>query len=305
MAHPAFINFLQEFSALKSKVNNNPNSVVWMAGQSRDVQALAMNVYIAWQKLNTLLATAPSKGIDRVPRGFRGQFLDYESKWAEKIGKAFSDAIAKIIENMNEIPEMSREDEDQEPDRPDFNPRHEDAAELVGNMHWLADLYAQEDSDIGDEQRKGLQAWDWFEQTVGLDLEAIATRWKRIEPVFIPDHVANAYGASEAGSLSELLDQAVTAYVHGASAAAVAMCRALTELVLTKHYGCEGEDLENIIIFAEKQPRYYWMKKHKFQKKRKLANQVLHEYRRLTDESVVNWLAAIKELIEKVPNKGT
>ena len=35
-----------------------------------------------------------------------------------------------------------------------------------------------------------------------------------------------------------------------------------------------------------------------------MANQALHEYRRLTDESVVNWLAAIKELIERVPNKG-
>ena len=131
----------------------------------------------------------------------------------------------------------------------------------------------------------------------------MAERWKRVDPVFVPDHVANAYGVSEPGSLYELLDQAVRAYVYGASAAAIAMCRALTKLILRRHYGCEGEDLERIIIFAETQPNYRWMKRHKLQDKRRLANQVLHEYRHVADESVVAWLSTLKELIDRAPDK--
>ena len=49
--------------------------------------------------------------------------------------------------------------------------------------------------------------------------------------------VANRYGASEKGSLLHLLDDAVRAYVSGAPAAAIALCRAALEMVLKRHYG--------------------------------------------------------------------
>jgi hypothetical protein len=304
MAHAAIIDFLHKFSALRSKVNNKPSNLVWMAGQSSDVEAAAIGAYLAWQTLNSFLATAPSKGIDRVPKGFKQEFQDHESKWSEWVGKVIGNTITRIIEDLAENPEQPDATEDQEPDRPDFNPVAENPAQLVEDILWLSDAYAQWDDDLADQQRKALQAWEWFENTAGLNLKAVARRWKLIPPMFIPDHVADAYGRSQPGSLYELLDEAVKAYVFGASGAAIAMCRALTGLILTKHYGCEGEDLERIIVFAEQQPKYHWMKKHKLQDKRKLANQVLHDYREVADEAVVNWLTMLKELIERVPDRS-
>lgn len=304
MAHPTITDFLHRFTALRSKVNNNPRNITWMAAQSSDVQALTIVTYCAWLGFRRFAATVPGKAIDRVPKGFKAQLRDYEADWADTIGEVVGKAIAKSVEEIDEIPEAPSEEE-QESDRPNFDPRWENAAQLVEDLLWLSDTHAQFDDDIADQQRKALQAWDWFRDTAGLDLKAVAHRWKEIEPILVPDHVANAYGASDPSSLYEMLNQAVRAYVYGASAAAIAMCRTLTDLVLTRHYGCQGEDLEQVIIFAEKQPKNLWVKRLALQDKRRLANQVLHEYREVEDKAVVDWLTTLKELIERVPDKGS
>ena len=304
MTHPRIVTFLQSFPALKAKVNHNPRNLVWMAHESIEVEKLAVDVFNADQDLKTLLATASSKAITPVPTGFKGVLADYRSEWEDKIGVVISDVISKVLKELKEASDPVSDNTGSEPDRPSFDARFENAAELIEDILWLSDAHAQEDSDLGDEQRKALQAWDWFRDTVGLDLKAVAARWRRIQPVFVPDHVANAHGYTEPGSLYELLDQAVRAYVFGASTAAIAMCRALTELILTRHYDCEGDELKSIIIFAESRYKYAWMKKHKLDEKRKLANQVLHQYRHATNESVLGWLATLKELIEKAPIKS-
>ena len=71
----------------------------------------------------------------------------------------------------------------------------------------------------------------------------------------MPAHVSNRYGASEKGSLSQLLDDAMRAYVFGAPCTAIVMCRAALEMVFKKHYGrgqWENEPLENLIVLASR-----------------------------------------------------
>jgi hypothetical protein len=70
----------------------------------------------------------------------------------------------------------------------------------------------------------------------------------------MPAHVSNEHGLTEKGSLNDLLDDAVRAYVFGAPAAAIAMCRAALEMVLKRHYGQGQWDdvrgLDNLIVLA-------------------------------------------------------
>ena len=303
MAHAALVNFLATFSALKSSVNGNPQNVDWMSRERSKVATHVVATWFSWQKLSKLLATSSSKAIDRAPKGFNATYTEYEAKWKDQVDKAFELLVPKLLEIMKRRAE-NKEETDVEADRPEFDPIRDNPAKLIEDILWLANVYAQEDDELGDEQHKALQAWDWFRETVGLDLREISERWRQLEPTFVPDHVANAYGSSDPRSLYQLLDQAVRAYVFGTSAASIAMCRALTEMVLRMHYGCDGEDLENVIIYAEEKPKYFWMKRLQLHEKRKLANAALHKARPITDESVVMFLRTVKELIERAPTPG-
>jgi hypothetical protein len=88
-----------------------------------------------------------------------------------------------------------------------------------------------------------------------IDIGSVFRRWRRLPVVFMPAHVSNRYGASEKGSLSHLLDDAMRAYVFGAPCTAIVMCRAALEMVFKKHYGrgqWENEPLENLIVLASR-----------------------------------------------------
>lgn len=231
MAHPAVTEFLQKFLALKSKVNGNPNNVAWMATESPEVESLVWGMYLAWRQLAKFLATSPTKSISRVPNTFRGAFQEFESRWNDQINKATDNALVKVIEHLDEIIEELPQDTKEELDRPDFDPVRDDPAELVDTLLWYAVHRADDEGDVGDDHRLGLQAWDYFANTIGLNLTEVARRWRLIQSSFVPEHVANAYGVNDPDSLYELLNQVVRAYVFGASTAAIDMFRSLTELI--------------------------------------------------------------------------
>ena len=44
--------------------------------------------------------------------------------------------------------------------------------------------------------RTNWEAWRYFEDTIGLDLREVNKRWLLIQPIFIPEHVSNTYGAT-------------------------------------------------------------------------------------------------------------
>lgn len=301
MKHGAITEFLERFGDLKARVKHNPGSVVWMAKEREDVARCSSDLSAAWRKLNQYLATSPEKGISRVPSAFKTEFRDFQSDWLRPVEAAAQVHWDKIRPEVEQFISELPKERIAELSRPNFDPTKEDPAELVADMIWLSSAYEDFDDDLGDEQRKAQQAWRYFEDTIGLDLREVNKRWLLIQPIFIPEHVSNTYGANDPTSLNELLYQAVRAFVFGATSAAIAMCRALMDLVLRKHYRCEGEDLKAVIVFAEAQPRYFWMRELRLQEKRLLANALLHDYRRIEEEAVVQFLSALKELIERSP----
>ena len=82
----------------------------------------------------------------------------------------------------------------------------------------------------------------YLERTIGIDISTVFHRWHRMPPFFVPSHVSDKHGLTEKGSLYELLNDAIRAYVAGAPAASIAMCRACLEMVLREHYVGLTED---------------------------------------------------------------
>lgn len=127
----------------------------------------------------------------------------------------------------------------------------------------------------------------------------------------MPAHVSNWYGASEKGSLLHLLDDAVRAYVFGAPAAAIAMCRTALEMVLKRHYGrgdWDDEKLDNLIVLAS----YKYSKivqKEKIDPFRILANRIVPKYDQVgrlseeDDRTILNFFKTLKFLIQRAPER--
>jgi hypothetical protein len=204
-----------------------------------------------------------------------------------------------------------------EPERPDpetdasFDPiRHDGGAAIeLGVDRWEFGA----DGPSGDEAETNscsiaLGAYDYLVETIGLDLHEVFRRWRKVPVVFMPAHVANRYGASEKGSLLQLLDDAVRAYVFGAPAAAIAMCRSALEMVLKRHYGhgqWENAKLGNLVFLASKQ--YDFIKKGSLMPLVKQANRILHNYGQMErlseqeDRTILRFLETVKFLIQRAP----
>lgn len=155
-----------------------------------------------------------------------------------------------------------------------------------------------------------LGAYDYLVNTIGFDIRGAFQRWRKIPVTFRPAHVSNRYGASDKGSLSHLLEDAVRAYTFGSFAATIAMCRATLEMALKQHYLPDQEgnsDLSNLIVLADK--RYDFVQAGKIDPIRKKAYAILHRYHKvdhLSDEdehTILNYLKTVKFLIERAPKR--
>jgi hypothetical protein len=151
--------------------------------------------------------------------------------------------------------------------------------------------------------RLAIGAYDYLTETIGLNLRDVFRRWRDVPVVFMPAHVANRYGASDKGSLPSLLNDAVRAYIFGAPAAAIAMCRAAYEMIRKEHYR-HGE-LENVVVQADYQHGH---DEETIGDLVKRANEIMHNYhnrKRLSpddDRTIVTFLATLKYFIEQAPS---
>lgn len=154
----------------------------------------------------------------------------------------------------------------------------------------------------------GVGALEYFQNTIGIDIQHTFNRWNSLPAVFVPKHVSDKHGISANEGLFALHGQAVRAYIAGAPAAATAMCRALLELVLREHYlrgqVSSKEKLAKVIEIAAAQ--YGFLNAKKMHKLRDDANEVLHDYAKAKKHSgddavILGLLKDLKFYIEKAP----
>ena len=182
-----------------------------------------------------------------------------------------------------------------------------EAVDLVFNWVWNM----HDGSDHAEDLRTGLDAWEWFTETVGLNLVGIQDRWQKLPCTMIPSHFYRGSTVNSSDSLVELLDDATRAYVFGLPAAAISMCRAVCERVLKEFYFYDSErnnGLGKLAILAEK--KYEHVNKMNLRQYIDMANEVMHDYHggHLSENKfdvILEFLEVAKELIEQAPPPPT
>jgi hypothetical protein len=291
-------------------VNSDPLKLGWKSKNDPALQELACDLNGCFQNITRGLARLDRKSVTPPTAAFRGAFREYREKWKGPVETVAAEWMTEQLEVLNQLierigPEKLEEDHPELAKNllgpPDFDPTIESAYDLLDDIFWWAHtiMDTEEGTDTGDSLHKAFQAWYYFQDTIGVDLQQIWHRWSKAQTVFVPPHVAAAHGPEEKGGLFDLLNEAYKAFVFGAHGAAIAMCRALTETVLVKHYGLTSSELKDVIVLAEK--RYPRLHSLKLQDKRRLANRVLHRGEKANEDAVLAYLATVKELIEMAP----
>jgi hypothetical protein len=223
--------------------------------------------------------------------------------------------FGKIRVGVTDNPEeFGLQDGWNDPDK-EFDPKTHDGAYLIEELiSYLRELIEKDDkleSQIATDMRVSLGAYDYLTETIGLDVSGIFRRWKSVPITFMPSHVSKKVGQTEKGSLDDLLNDAVRAFVCGAPAAAIAMCRAALEMVLKRHYGKDAwDDLKLADIIALASRRYGSIPDRQLLRLNRDANKILHNYsarNRMSEKderTILEFIGAVKFLIQRAPNPG-
>jgi hypothetical protein len=129
----------------------------------------------------------------------------------------------------------------------------------------------------------------------------------------IPRHVSRRHGAAEPLSLLTLLQQAQEAFIYGVPFAAIALIRAILEVLSKEHYCATGTDLSELINTARLPQTVPPARLHRL---RTLANNILHFKKssftneRTSDSAaiereIISHLSSLQTLIEQAPQSPT
>ena len=320
------------FDAVKHAASNEPERVKTFYGQHQPLTT-AVHELFSFTSIGDFerrVFHTSKKYHLQTPVGFEKTFRDYKSRWEGVVYEAiFPWLLDRLgIERNEEDIEHEVRDFKSTPERPDpereenFDPLRHDGAKALEMAFWVTQSYADfADSDeLADTtayaSKIGLEAYDYLTGTIGLDVEGVFRRWRNIPMIFLPAHVSNRHGLTERGSLYDLIDDAVRAYVFGAPAAAMAICRAALEMILKRHYDLDyqfrdkmgrlrDKGLGDLIILADEQ--YEFVQGKRLQNLADDANRIMHDYsgrERMSQEdetTILNFLKTIKFMAERAP----
>ena len=310
----AFNDFKRKFRELEQRCGNDATRIEWLVKNSEKARRLVGSLYF-WEhafeselRKHRLLPNVPSWFIDR--------YKLYKQSFAPEVQRIYGLLCLRAfgIDEVDGIPAVDIFYLDGPPAPSEHDPDEGsgwfvpggDGAEAVGAViNWVWGMH--DDSEHAEDLRTGLDAWEWFTETVGLDLVGIEDRWQKLPRSMIPSHFYRGSPAKGTDSLEELLDDATRAYVFGLPAAAIAMCRAVCERTLKEFYFCDSpspQGLGKLSRLAEK--KYEHVKKMNLRKYIGLANEVMHNHRsgHLSENDldvVRKFLETAKGLIERAP----
>lgn len=314
--------FRLAFEQLISACNDNPQTLITFFSERPQFTKLAWQVDSAANQIEKVEAV--SKMMAQVSPEFTKAWKAYLYKWKMQIDYVVATDLGLLdtfgpAPNFKEYVAQRRGSKGKEAPDPAFDdsfvPKFHHGGKAVENLIDLVRDQAAsrredefDDSAIANIYEIGAQALDHFERVIGIDIQQAFDRWDSLPAVFVPKHVSDKHGLTAKDSLFALYVQAVRAYVAGAPAAAIALCRALLETVLKDHYlrkvDTRGENMEGLIDIAV--ARYDFLQGAKLHALRLDANKILHKFaerQQLDDEDtiVLGHLKDLKHYIEKAP----
>jgi len=304
-----FNKFDKAFTQLERRTGGSPGRIEWLVYHEPTARRVVGTIYYLDRTFEAAQFRTPAM---QVPRWFLERYKDYRRRF----GPAVDDAYGRL-----EFRAIDEGEVDGIPAAEIFAPRDPDAREESSYMEgfgaedvdfvfrWVTNM--MDGSRWEEELERGVDAWFHFTDVVGIDLDGIEARWNSLPRTLIPSGGVRGGAAPATADVEALLDQAMRAYVFGLPEAAMAMCRAVCELVLRRLYtnaggdGAEKKTLGDLIVIAErkfKKLRQLGLRSH-----RNNANSILHEYRAnqrpsaQRNEQVLSFLTTLRTLIEMGP----
>ena len=326
--------FVRTFRAVKSGLGGTYDADVFARKLEEDENFVAIVDHLDSLVRSVLegLKKKKDKTVKQAHPEFAKELSEFKTRWEQlpvdylmwRMGPLELDIEALIKEASSSQSGNVVEDRD---DEFEFDDEKESGASLVSGMV----KYVRDHAEFGGGQfNRMAEAFLWFEAR-GLDLDVFERRWKKIPIIFVPKHASDGYDiAPRSGSgkrdlkghkgLYWLLDEALHAYYFGADAAAICVCRALTEELIEKFYLDQNEISEItartkspsplkafIKASEEKHPQ---VKKHNLVTKIEVANEVLHQAKldissmqkwSGSENLIRQWVLSLKTLIENAP----
>lgn len=322
--------FMLTFTALRTATNDSPRTLITFFRDKPNFQTIATELKNIADRIE--LASSLRKVHSQIDERFISEWKLYRYKWRREVEYIVAEPLLNInlfddedftpvsFEGFRLSPGQSDFSEPDPEYETEFDPRKHNGGEAIRHLMSLAeherdthyDLARMDSSNdaLANAWNIGMQAVEYLEGSIGLDLNLAFERWNKVPPFFIPKHVSDQHGLTEKGSLYELLNDAIRAFVAGAPAASVAMCRAALEQVLREHYlRLPVEDrlsLHDVIDIAT--AKYEFLNARKLHSLRMGANRILHEYgaaSSMSDADEANIITFFKDLrfyIEKAPD---
>mgnify|MGYP003382747116 FL=1 len=109
--------------------------------------------------------------------------------------------------------------------------------EELPESYWEADdIETEQQIELLNRLQVGTEALEYFERHIGIDIGRAFEKWHQLPTILLPVELGAKEDEESKRPLYELLNDAVRAYLAGATAASVAMCRAVLEMVLREYY---------------------------------------------------------------------
>ena len=327
--------FRLRFENLRLATNESPQTLLTFFREKPEFERLAREVKVVADEIEK--ASDYRKSHPQVSPGFISDFKDYTYKWRAEVTYVVDwpqlelnffdedDFEPPTFEQFKKTYRRAEQKTGPDTDwETDFDPSKHDGSVAIADMLSLVveqgkDRRDNPDESMGDHIANtflvGVEAFEYFERTIGIDVETAFRRWNKLPAVFVPKHVSDRHGLTEKGSLYALLDEAVRAYLAGAPSAAIALCRALLEMILRDHYMTSqirreerlqgNESLAKIVHIAAK--RYDFLTISKLDALREGGNTILHRYSAAgklaldDEEKILQFFKDLKFFIEKAP----
>ena len=305
--------FVRYLKLLKEQTGNSQDQIKDALNRNPQLAVTIEELQKLWFAIKQHENFSKRRFIVQAHPEFHDARIEYEQRWSGawslmqdwKDERAGRESITQwLIRELAEPPNppvgaLPEIDEEWE-----FDPGEHSAASLVESMA----EYFGDKSDDGAYFCRAHGAYKWLTETIGVDLYEIEKRWREIGVLVVPEHVSNHHGLTEPKSLFAYLDNVRNAYLFGADLAAIAMCRATTEMLLRNHYSKDEKSrLTALTERIQSQPSFVFLRPFNLVSKIREANRLLHvertdiEVKEHSKALIREWVAALKEMIVRAP----
>lgn len=318
--------FIRHFKFLRERTGNSPNGIRGALNRDGQLAVSIRELDNIWQRIERHRRFSKRRFIVQSHRKFLADFRNYEKEWKDRAQVAMDEWEDREAEQRGEpslrqlldllFEEKAEESSDnasksigtgqQEWFEREFDPDEHSAAEAIDLAETILEQEAHWDADGPHAAAclRALGALKWLRETVDLDIDVIQTRWRKFPVIVVPKAISDKHGIEDPQSLFSYLTQIRLAYMIGADLAAIAMCRAVTEILVRRHYNKDAETpLTKLIKSTEKRSEGRVLRVYNIAAKVDDANNILHnnkgdiDHRDRSRAIIEDWVKGLQEMI--------